>query len=397
MKLIIAGKNNIAVNVTKWISKNINNIKIFAICNDNDYGNDNFQLSFKKFCHTSHIPIITLNEAYDIEDAIFLSLEFDKIVSPSKFKHNQIFNIHFSYLPAYKGMYTSAWPILNNELTSGVTLHKIDHGIDTGAIIAQEKFTLAPNETAKTLYLKYIHAGTKLVIENIIKLIENNYNLTEQCAAGSKYYSKRSINYNNLILDTNKSAQEILNQVRAFTFRDYQLPMINNEKIFHGKILSSRAIDKPGKILNNNSNAFILSTIDYDLMLYKDNFDEVLKACEDKTPEYISTLLNTELTLFEKNKFGWSPIIVAAYHGNINVIEWLVKKGLNINDCNYKGTTVGMYFKDYMLHSNDYSGLHRLINLGLDLTIKDNSGLTVIDYVKLNKNEELFNVINAFI
>ena len=125
MKLIIAGKNNIAVDVTKWIIKNINNIEIFSVCNENDYGNDGFQLSFKKFCLNTNIPIITLSEAYNIKDAVFLSLEFDKIVHPSKFNHNNIFNIHFSYLPAYKGMYTSAWSILCNVTPDVCSLFKI--------------------------------------------------------------------------------------------------------------------------------------------------------------------------------------------------------------------------------------------------------------------------------
>lgn len=396
MKLIVAGKNNIAVDVTKWIINNISDVELYSVCNENDHGNDSFQLSFKKFCIHSNISIISLEDAYRLEDAIFLSLEFDKIVHPSKFSHNRIFNIHFSYLPAYKGMYTSAWPILNSEQESGVTLHRIDHGIDTGAIIDQQKIPLDIEETAKTLYLKYIKVGTELVIRNLKPLINESYSIVEQNAIKSSYYSKKSIDYKNLMIDLNKTAHEILQQIRAFTFRDYQLPKIDGANIFHGKILSSKSLSKPGTILEKNNNHIILSTIDYDIELYRDNFDEILKACEDKNPEFISNLLKTEHILFEKNYLGWSPIIVAAYHGNINVIKWLVNKGVNINDCNYKGTTVAMYFKDYMLRSGHYSELENLITLGLDLSLKDNEGLTVFDYMKKNKNIELFNFMSKF-
>ncbi|EAU9427004.1 formyl transferase, partial [Salmonella enterica] len=82
MKIIIAGKNDIAVNVTRWLQKKKKNIEIYAICNANDTGIDTFQRSFKKYCKDNLIPIISLAEAYKIDDAIFLSLEFDKIVQP---------------------------------------------------------------------------------------------------------------------------------------------------------------------------------------------------------------------------------------------------------------------------------------------------------------------------
>ena len=101
----------------------------------------------------------TLEDIYSIENLIFLSLEFDRIVNPNKFKSNKLFNIHFSLLPKYKGMFTSIIPILNNEKTTGVTFHKIDKGIDTGEIIAQKEFEIALFDNARDIY----HNGILLV------------------------------------------------------------------------------------------------------------------------------------------------------------------------------------------------------------------------------------------
>ncbi|EBA0283873.1 formyl transferase, partial [Salmonella enterica] len=260
------------VNVTRWLQKKKKSIEIYAICNANDIGIDTFQRSFKKYCKDNLIPIISLAEAYKIDDAIFLSLEFDKIVQPSKFNHNELFNIHFSYLPKYKGMYTSAWPIINGEDTSGVTLHKIDHGIDTGAIIAQKEIIIQPFETAKNLYEKYISEGTSLVIDNISTLLNSEYVEKEQNIKYSSYYSKKTIDYSKLELNFSKTAFEIINQLRAFTFREYQLPKLDGVNIFLGDVLSSRSIMKPGSILERNDKEIIVSTIDYDVVLYKDNF-----------------------------------------------------------------------------------------------------------------------------
>lgn len=68
-------------------------------------------------------------------------------------------------------MYTSALPILHAEERSGVTLHKIDSGIDTGDILCQKAIMLSPSETAKSLYKKYIQVGTDLVVENIDSIL----------------------------------------------------------------------------------------------------------------------------------------------------------------------------------------------------------------------------------
>lgn len=46
-------------------------------------------------------------------------VEFDRIIKIDKFKSDKLFNIHFSLLPEYKGMYPSVLPILHNNKCSG--------------------------------------------------------------------------------------------------------------------------------------------------------------------------------------------------------------------------------------------------------------------------------------
>ena len=135
-KICIAGNFSIAIECTKFLVKNFKNIKIYSIINQNDNSEDTFQPSFKKFCKNNKIQIITLEESYNLKNMIFFSLHFDKIIKIENFKTSKLYNIHFSLLPKYKGMHTTAWPILNGDFETGVTLHKIDNGIDTGSIIS---------------------------------------------------------------------------------------------------------------------------------------------------------------------------------------------------------------------------------------------------------------------
>lgn len=386
MNIIVAGKNNIAIKIAEYIAINFPSYNLHSVLNNNDVGENGFQNSYKKFCREKNINIIDLDTAYKLSNSIFLSLEFDKIVDPNKFNHERIYNIHFSMLPKYKGMYTSAWPIINNEDKTGVTFHKIDHGIDTGDIIFQTEFNIDLNETAKSLYAKYIEAGSKLILDNIVDILNDNFESTPQKQIKSSYYSKNSIDYLNLSIDLKKSAIEIKKQLDAFTFREYQLPIISDQKIFGCQISSKKSKERPGKIINENENSLILSTIDHDLYLYKDNFFEFLDACKDGNMEYVNKNTNPYL-INEKNKLGWSPIIVAAFNGHLEIIKKLLSQGANINDKNYKGTTVFMYAKNYALNNNDVEFLDELVKFGADVYSKDLDGKNVFDYVDATNNK----------
>ena len=69
--------------------------KIFVIPNDIDNGKDNWQRSLLKNSRELGIDVTTLEKACLIDDLLFISLEFDKIIDPNKFKSNKLFNIHF--------------------------------------------------------------------------------------------------------------------------------------------------------------------------------------------------------------------------------------------------------------------------------------------------------------
>ncbi len=246
MKICIAGKNNIAVNSLEYLINNtaVKAEDILVIPNSSDWGADTWQRSLKKAAGENNIRVVGLEDIYVLNDLLFISLEFDKILKTARFKSHRLFNIHFSKLPAYKGMYTSAHPLLNGEKETGVTLHRIDDGIDTGEVIDQISFEIFLNDTCRDVYLKYIDYGFELFKRNIDSLISDNVKSVRQFNVNSTYYSKNSINYNNLVIDFNKTAFEIHNQLRAFIFEEYQLPVVKGNLIVKS-ILTERLSEKP--------------------------------------------------------------------------------------------------------------------------------------------------------
>lgn len=269
MIICVAGKNNIAVDVLSYLLEHNNDrYKLCVCCNRNEKGEDGWQKSLRAYAIRCGILEYSLEEIYEFKDLIFLSMEYDRIIAPEKFSSKQLFNIHFSKLPAYKGMYTSTIPILHGEKTVGVTLHEIDSGIDTGNIIAQKVFRLQNYWNARDLYFSYLKYGTELVIENIEKIIAGNYESSPQPAKGATYYSKKTIDYSNIHIDFFTTAEMVSRQIRAYSFKEYQLPMVNNHVVYGVKIKDVRSVQKPGTVVKFGQGYMTVSTIDYDVTLY---------------------------------------------------------------------------------------------------------------------------------
>lgn len=266
--LVIAGKNNIACDILIYALENFDRKEVRVILNKTDKGADDWQRSLKKTAEALDIEILPLEAVYSDKRLLFLSLEFDFLLKPELFHSDRLYNTHFSLLPKYRGMYTSAWPILNNESYSGVTLHCIDHGIDTGDIIDQQSFPIAFTDTGKDLYEKYIRFGTDLVKKNFINLLKGNFIPEPQDKTRASYYSRKSIDYRNLIIDLYQPAIFVYNQIRAFSFDVYQIPQVFGRKIVRCEISEMRSTKQAGTIVSEKPGSMIVATLDYDVILY---------------------------------------------------------------------------------------------------------------------------------
>lgn len=272
MFVCVAGKNDISVNVLQYlIEHNQGRYELGVVCNKTETGVDSWQKSLRKYAEENGIREYKLSEVYEKTNQIFLSMEYDCIVNTKKFADARLFNIHFSLLPKYRGMYTSVLPLLHGDKQSGVTLHYIDRGIDTGDIIAQSVVPIEYEDTSRDLYLKYMAAGTKLVLENLEDLLAGKENAKPQAKEGATYYSKKAIDYANLQIDLERTADEIRNQIRAFCFREYQLPKIYEREIVSARITDTRSECKAGTIIRETEKMMEIASIDYNLELYFDN------------------------------------------------------------------------------------------------------------------------------
>lgn len=73
--------------------------------------------------------------------------------------------LHPALLPRYRGSHPLWWAIHNHETEAGITLYRLDAGIDTGPIIAQRAVPILPDDTFRSLYLRTVREIPPILAE----------------------------------------------------------------------------------------------------------------------------------------------------------------------------------------------------------------------------------------
>jgi methionyl-tRNA formyltransferase len=81
-------------------------------------------------------------------------------------------NLHPSLLPQHRGPSPVVTTILEGDSITGVTLMRLDQGMDTGPIIAQREHPVSPDDTAETLTRSLLKLGAGLLLENLRPWVE---------------------------------------------------------------------------------------------------------------------------------------------------------------------------------------------------------------------------------
>lgn len=399
MIIAIAGKNELACRVLDYIieSKKYSNYKLCVVLNKTDNGINSWQRSLKSAALLNGIDIVDEEYLYRKSDLLFLSLEYDRIIKVERFRSKKLYNVHFSYLPDYKGMYTSVLPILFNDSSTGVTLHRINNGIDTGDIIDQRKITLSEGTTSENLYYQLTNEGVEIIKSNLNSLLKDEFESHPQSAINSRYFKKGYINFANVEIDTNQTAFQIKIFVNAFCFPPYQRATFNNYKIDRVVILSEVSKKRPGFIHKEDEYHLVLSTIDYDIILIK-ACDEFLIECSQKG-DFIALKKYKSIggRINFKNQKGWDIAITASYNGHFEILEWALNNGISPDTKNYNGTTLAMYTMTYSIANKNYNYFENFLKkYQPNLNLKDYSGHDITYYAQKRKSLNAIELIQNY-
>lgn len=122
------------------------------------------------------------------------------------------FNLHASLLPRFRGAAPINWAIMQGERESGVTTFLLNHRIDEGAILLQERTPLAPDETAGSLHDRLAQMGRTLVVRTLDGLADST--LTPRPQEGEPSPAPK-IFRDDCRIDFRRTCDEIDRQVRG--------------------------------------------------------------------------------------------------------------------------------------------------------------------------------------
>ena len=124
------------------------------------------------------------------------------------------FNIHASLLPRWRGAAPIQRALLAGDPATGVTIMRMEAGLDTGPMLAARKIEMEPRETGETLHDRLAALGGELIVEALAAVADGSSREQPQPSEGVTYAAK--INKAEALIDWSRDAAAILRQVRAF-------------------------------------------------------------------------------------------------------------------------------------------------------------------------------------
>lgn len=173
-------------------------------------------------------------------------------------------NVHASLLPQYRGAAPINHAIINGEKETGITTFKLQHEIDTGNILLQEKMTIAPDENAGSLHDRMMHTGAQLLIRTIQGITEGSIIPKPQTIEERILKHAPKIFTENCIINWNQSTENIYNLVRGLSPYPGSFTFLDNKKlkIFAAETEIAKHEDKPGQMITDYKKVLKFATAD---------------------------------------------------------------------------------------------------------------------------------------
>ena len=174
----------------------------------------------------------TLSQLKNSQADAFVVVAYGQILSLEILQMPKVgaINVHGSILPQYRGAAPIQWCLYNGDRQTGITTMLMDEGMDTGDMLLKAYTDINLFENAYQIAEKSANQGADLLIETLEKLESNEIQAVPQNNEEATYASL--INKDDFIVDWNKSAIAIHNQIRGFypncftSFRDDKLKIM---------------------------------------------------------------------------------------------------------------------------------------------------------------------------
>jgi methionyl-tRNA formyltransferase len=152
-----------------------------------------------------------------LQPDLIVTVAYGQILPPAilNLPRHGCLNVHASLLPKYRGAAPIQWAIANGDTGTGITIMKMDVGLDTGPIVSQCRTAIQPEDDSATLHDRLAQLGVELLVRTIPDFVAGKIQPVPQPDADVSYAAK--IKKEDGRIDWNQPAQTIWNRLRAFT------------------------------------------------------------------------------------------------------------------------------------------------------------------------------------
>ena len=156
-------------------------------------------------------------------------------------------NIHASLLPRWRGAAPIQRALLAGDRETGISIMRMDAGLDTGPVLAQHRLPIAADDDCGTLHDKLASLGAQAIVAALAELQAGRARAVEQPEVGATYAPK--IDRKDTILNWSLPAAELERAVRAFRPAPGAATLLQGEpiKIWRAVIVAGQGA--PGTVL----------------------------------------------------------------------------------------------------------------------------------------------------
>jgi methionyl-tRNA formyltransferase len=179
----------------------------------------------KSLANELNLPVIqprrlrepeAMGQLQDWHPDVIIVAAFGQILKPDvlDFPPHGCINVHASLLPRWRGAAPIRAAILHGDGQSGVTIMRMDPGVDTGPILSQRATTIQEDDTAETLSLRLAELGAELLLETLPGYLDGKITASPQDGSLATYAPM--LKKEDGDLDFNLTAVQLARRVRAF-------------------------------------------------------------------------------------------------------------------------------------------------------------------------------------
>jgi methionyl-tRNA formyltransferase len=170
-------------------------------------------------------------------------------------------NYHPSLLPKYRGGSAINWAVIAGETETGVSIHFIDEGVDTGPVLLQEKVVIEADDTVKDVYFKKLYPmGIRMIGEAVQLIREGTAEPVVQDESQASH--QPVITPHDTIIDWSRPTEELYNLIRGANPAPGAVTRLCGEDLRIFDVRRATGAGTPGTVTEIDSDSFSVATGD---------------------------------------------------------------------------------------------------------------------------------------